>query len=166
MKFTQFLRTPNLKSANDCFWILLFHLDSLFNNLRFCFPIYFHCYWYCYSQKQSSGSAPRKRCSNKFRKFNKKTPALKTRYKNKVAGLQGLTLSKKRFQYRCFFSQKSFLKEPFGRLLLHKHFFCLLSQHDLVPLQKRCHTYFTAEYFLGLICRLGTRVCSIYKTLS
>ena len=34
--------------------------------------------YYCYIQKQSSGGALRKTCSNKFRKFHKKTPALKT----------------------------------------------------------------------------------------
>ena len=38
-----------------------------------------HSYWYCYIQKQSSGGALRKRCSNKFRKFHK-APALKTRF--------------------------------------------------------------------------------------
>ena len=59
-----------------------------------------------------------------------------------------------------------FLKEVFGRLLLHKHSFYLLSQHDLSPFQKRCHTYFPAKYFLGLICRLGTRVSSRFQTLS
>ena len=63
-------------------------------------------------------------------------------------------------------SHEDFFKEPFGRLLLHKHSFCLLSQHNLVPFQKRCYTYFPAEYFLDLICRLGTRVSSIFQTLS
>ena len=82
-----------------------------------------------------------------------------------------LTLSKKKFQQRCFFcefceiSHEIFFKEPFGRLL-HKHSFCLLSQHNLVPFQKRCHAYFPAEYFLGLICRLRTRVSSILQNLS
>ena len=83
-----------------------------------------------------------------------------------------LTLSKKRFRHRWFFcklckiSHNTFLKAPFGRLLLHKHSFCLLSQHDASPFQKRCYTNFPAEYFLGLICRLVTRVCSIFQTLS
>ena len=82
-----------------------------------------------------------------------------------------LTLSKKKFQQRCFFcefceiSHEIFFKEPFGRLL-HKHSFCLLSQHNLVPFQKRCHAYFPAEYFFGLICRLRTRVTSVLQNLS
>ena len=81
-----------------------------------------------------------------------------------------LTLSKKKFRHRCFFcefceiSHETF-KEPFGRLL-HKHSFCLHSQHNLVPFQKRCHIYFLGEYFLGLICRLRTRVSSILQNLS
>ena len=89
-----------------------------------------------------------------------------------VAILQRLTLSRKRSRHRWFFyelckiSHNTFLKEPFGRLLLHKHSFCLLSQHDASPFQKRCYTYFPAEYFLGLIYRLVTRVSSIFQTLS
>ena len=61
---------------------------------------------------------------------------------------------------------KTFFKESFGRLLLHKHSFCLLSQRDASSFQKRCYTYFPAEYFLGLIYRLVTRVSSIFQTLS
>ena len=66
----------------------------------------------------------------------------------------------------CEISHNIFFKEPFGRLLHHKHSFCLLSHHDLSPFQKQCHTYFLAEYFFGLICRLGTRVNSIFQALS
>ena len=66
----------------------------------------------------------------------------------------------------CEIFYNIFLKEPFGRLLLHKHSFCLLSQHDASSFQKRCYTYFPAEYFLGLIYRLVTRVSSIFQTLS
>ena len=70
------------------------------------------------------------------------------------------------FSYEfCEISHNTFFKEPFEQLLLHKHLFCLLSQHDLSPFQKRCRTYFLAEYFLGLFCRLGTRVSSIFPTL-
>ena len=76
---------------------------------------------------------------------------------------------KRRFRHRCEFSEishKIFFKEPFGRLLRHKHSYCLLSHHDLLHFEKRCHTYFLAEYFFGLICRLGTRVNSILQALS
>ena len=66
----------------------------------------------------------------------------------------------------CKISHNTFFKEPFGRLLLHKHSLCLLSYHDLPPSEKRCHTYFQAEYFFGLICRLRTKVSPICKTLS
>ena len=30
VEFTKFLRTPNLRSENDCFWNLFFHLDCPF----------------------------------------------------------------------------------------------------------------------------------------
>ena len=89
-----------------------------------------------------------------------------------VAVLQSLTLSKRDsgtdgfFCELCRISHSIFLKEPFRRLLLHKHSFCLPSQHDALPFQKRCYTYFPAEYFLGLIYRLVTRVSSIFQTIS
>ena len=66
----------------------------------------------------------------------------------------------------CEISHSTFFKEPFGRLLIYKHSLCLFSYHDLSPFQKRCHTFFLAEYFLGFIFRLGTKVSSIRKTLS
>ena len=66
----------------------------------------------------------------------------------------------------CDISRNTFFKEPFGRLVLHEHSFCLLSRHDLSPFLKRCHTYFPIEYFLDLIYRLGARVSSIVQTLS
>ena len=66
----------------------------------------------------------------------------------------------------CEISHNTFFKEPFGRLLLHKHSLCLFSYHDLSPFQKRCRPFFLADYFFGLICRLETKVSSICKTLS
>ena len=82
-----------------------------------------------------------------------------------VAASEDLTLSKKRLHYRCFLllSHNTFFIEPFGRLLLHNHLFCLLSHHELSPFQKRCHTYFPAGYFLGLRCRLRKRMSSIFQ---
>ena len=62
----------------------------------------------------------------------------------------------------CKVSHDTFFKEPFRGLLLHKHSFY---HHDLLPFQKRCHTYPPPEYFIGLICRLGTRVSTIFQTL-
>ena len=66
----------------------------------------------------------------------------------------------------CEISRNIFFKEPFGRLLHHKHSFCLLSHHDISPFQKQCHTYFLGDYFFGLIYRLGTRVSSIFQARS
>ena len=65
----------------------------------------------------------------------------------------------------CEISPNTIFKEPFGRLLPHKHSFCLLSRLNLLFFQKRCHIYFPAECFLGLIYRLGTRISSIFQTL-
>ena len=108
-----------------------------------------HYYWYCYNQKQSSGGVPQKRCSFKFHKIHKKTP-------------------KKRFWHWCFlvssakFSTTSVLKKASDGC------FSINTRYVYCPtsIQKRCHTYFLAEYFLGLICRLGTRVSSIFQALS
>ena len=122
----------------------------------FCIIIYsfvcqysLHYYWYCYNQKQSSGAVLQKRCSYKFRKIHKKTP-------------------KKRFRHRCFlvnsakFPITSFLKNASDGC------FSINTRYVYCPtsIQKRCHTYFLAEYFFGLICRLGTRVSSIFQVRS
>ena len=66
----------------------------------------------------------------------------------------------------CEIFHNVFFKEPFERLLHHKHSFCLLSCHDLSTFQKQCHTYYLPEYIFGLICRLGTRMNSIFQALS
>ena len=63
-------------------------------------------------------------------------------------------------------SRNTLYKEPFGRLLLPKDSFCLLSHHDLLPFQRRCQTYILTEYFLSLSCRLETRASSIFQTPS
>ena len=105
----------------------------------------------CYNQKQSSG-AVLQTCSYKFRKIHKKTP-------------------KKRFRHRCFpvnsakFPITSFSKNASdGCFVINIRFvycpsltFCLF-KNDV--------THFLAEYFFGLICRLGTRVSSIFQALS
>ena len=76
--------------------------------------------------------------------------------------LQSSTLSKKSFRHRWFFvNSAKVLIKPFLKIPSDSFF-----QRNLVPFQKRCHTYLPAEYFLGLICRLGTRVSSIFQTHS
>ena len=62
-------------------------------------------------------------------------------------------------------SHNIFFKEPCGRLLLRKHSLCLLSPMTFHLFKKKRHTYFLAQYFFGLICRLGTRVSSIFQNL-
>ena len=109
----QFLRIPNLKSANDCFWNLFFHVDSLLIIHGFVCQFPLHYYWHFYNQKQSAGGALWKRCSNKFRKFHIKTPALR-RVFNEAADQYSLTLSKKTFRHRWFFvNSRKFLTKPF-----------------------------------------------------
>ena len=109
----------------------------------FCFIIYsfvcqfsLHYYWYRYNQKQSPGGVPQKGVLISFTKFTRKHLRKRLVF-NEVSDLQSLTLSKKRFRPRCYlvnyasFLIKFFCKEPFRRLLLHKHSFRLLSHHDL-----------------------------------
>ena len=110
-------------------------------------------YWYCHIMRSSR---PELLCKNdvlaNFAKF--------TRKDQKDIPLQ---------MFSCEFweiSHNTFFKEPFGQLLLDKHSLCLFSSHDLSPFQKRCRTFFLAKYFFGFICRLGTKVSWIYKTLS
>ena len=119
-----------------------------------------------------SGGVLQNRCSYKFCRLHKKTPELKRLVFNEVGDRWSSNFIQKEIPAQMFFFvnfakflMKPFLKKPFGRLL-HKHWFCLLSQHNLVPFQKRCHAYFPAEYFLDLICRLQTRVSSILQNLS
>ena len=109
-------------------------------------------YWYCYNQKQSSVAVLQKRCSYRFSKIDKKTP-------KRDSGTDV-------FLWILWNFSNIFLKEPFGRLLHHKHSFSSLSHHDLSPFPKQCHTYFLPEYFFGLTCGLGTRVSSIFQALS
>ena len=49
----------------------------------------------------ATGNVLGKRCSKKFRKFYRKTPALESLF-NKVAGLQTCNIIKKKLQHRCF----------------------------------------------------------------
>ena len=67
--------------------------------------------------------------------------------------------------FRTYVSHNIFLKNPSDGC------FTITTLLFTVPprpfaFQKQCHTYFLAEYFFGLICRLGTRVSSIFQALS
>ena len=85
----------------------------------------------------------------KFRKIHKKTP-------------------KKRFQHRCFLVNS--VKFPITSFLKNASDGCFsintLYVYCPTSTQKRCHTYFLAEYFFDLNCRLGKRVSSIFQALS
>ena len=89
-----------------------------------------------------------------------------------LQGLQSLTFSKKRFRRRCFLvnSAKFLITLPLKNPL--DGCFCINTRSVNCPTttfsfyQKQCHTYFPPEYFLNLIYRLGTRVSSIFQTLS
>ena len=63
-------------------------------------------------------------------------------------------------------SHKTSFKKSIRWLLLQKLYVCLASRHDRSSFQKRCHTYFPSENSLGFVCRLRTRVNSIFETLS
>ena len=108
-----------------------------------------------------------KKVFQQISQISQEKPVLKTRFLRSCRSTE-FNFIKKEIPAQMFFcefweiSHKTFFKEPFGRLLLHKHSFCLLSQHDLVPFQKRCPTYFPAGYFFGLTYRLGIRVSSVF----
>ena len=61
----------------------------------------------------------------------------------------------------CEISRNTFLKNPSDGC------FCINTRSVYCPTTTFCffHTYFKAEYFLGLNYRLGTRVSSIFQTL-
>ena len=125
--------------------------------------------FFCYNQKQSSVGVLLTRSSYKFRKFHKKTPALKTRFSWSCRSTLYLEGDSGADVFFCEFSEilnNAFFKEPLGRLLLHKTRSVNFASTNFVPFQKRCHTRFPGEFFLGLICRLGTRVSSIFQTLT
>ena len=63
-------------------------------------------------------------------------------------------------------AHKTSFKKSIRWLLLQKLYVCLASRHDRSSFQKRCHTYFPSENSLGFVCRLRTRVNSIFETLS
>ena len=66
----------------------------------------------------------------------------------------------------CEISHNIFFGGLFRQLFHHKYSFCLLFHHDHSPFQKQCYTYFLAEYFFSLICRLEKTIGSIFQALS
>ena len=105
------------------------------------------------NHNQSSGALLQTSCFYKFCKIHKKTP-------------------KKRFRHRCFLVNSA--KFPIAYFLKNASNGCFSINTGYVhcptliflPFQKRCHTYFLTEYFLDLICSLGTRVSSIFEAFS
>ena len=71
--------SPGLPFLIICTSSLNWYICFSFCTLIYCFVCWFslHYCWYCYNRKQSSGGVLQKRCSYKFCKINKKTPALK-----------------------------------------------------------------------------------------
>ena len=129
VKLTIFLRTPNLKSANDCFGNLFFSLGLPFSIYSFVCQFSLHYYWYCYNQKQSSGGPLQKRCSNKFRKFHKKTLALKTRFQWSCGSTEFNFNRKETPAHMFFVNCGKFLIKPF--LKNPSHGYCCINARSV-----------------------------------
>ena len=149
VEFTKFLRRPNLNLRTNASKTISFSWAALFNNLHFWLKLihmlqslYIHMQQFCLPILPSLllilSSRPvlfcKKGVLTDFAKFTTK------HQKKTLAQMFSLYFLAK-------FLITSFFKELFGRLLLHKHSLCLLSNHALSPFQKRCYTYFLAEYF-------------------
>ena len=122
----------------------------------FCIKIYsfvcqysLHFYWYCYNQKQSSGAVLQKMVFFQISQNSQKST-------KKEIPAQMLSCEFCEISDNIFF--KNALDSCFGRNT--RDIYCPTS------IQKRCHTDYLAEYFYCLICRLGTRVSSIFQALS
>ena len=112
----QFLRIPNLKSANDYFWNLFFYLGSLFNNLRFCLPILASLLTLLQSEAVVRWCSVKK-VFQQISQISQENTCSKDAFLMKLQ-IYSLTSSKKRFRHRCFFVNfgkfliKPFLKNP------------------------------------------------------
>ena len=140
------LRRPNLKSAKECFWNLFFHLDSIFNNLGFCLPILSSLLLTLLQLEAVVRWCSVKKVFQQTSQISQEKTCSKDTFSMKLQ-IYSLPFSKKRFRHRCFFcefleiSLQTFFKEPFGRLLLQKHSFYLLSQHDLTFSKTMLHIF-------------------------
>ena len=104
----------------------------------------------------------------KFFKFTRKHLCLILVF-NEVEGLQSLTSSKKRFRHRCFVNSAKFLiklplKNPLGGCFYIniRSVYCPTTTFFF----SKTMSLIFSESFLGLIYRFGTRVSSIFQTLS
>ena len=111
--FIHFLRIPNLKSANDCFWNLFFHLDSLFNNLRFCLPNLSSLLLTLLQSEAVVRWCSVKKVFQQILQISQENTCSKDAFLMKLQ-IYILTLSKQRFRHRCFFvNSGKFLIKPF-----------------------------------------------------
>ena len=113
----QFLRIPNLKSVSNCFWNLFFHLDSLFNNLRFSLPILSSLLLTLLQSEAVIWWCSVKKVFQQILQISQESTCSKYTFLIKLQ-IYSLTFSKKSFQHRCFlvnsgkFLIKPFLKNP------------------------------------------------------
>ena len=90
-------------------WSLCFSFCIIIYGFVHQFPL---PYWYCCNQKQSTGNSLQSKCSYKFPKIHKETPALFHEIFRSTEFWS--ILSKKRFRHRCFLVNfVKFLIAPF-----------------------------------------------------
>ena len=90
-------------------WSLCFSFCIIIYSFVHQFPF---PYWYCCNQKQSPGNSLQSKCSYKFPKIHKETPALFHEIFRSTEFWS--ILSKKRFRHRCFLVNfVKFLIAPF-----------------------------------------------------
>ena len=130
----------------------------------------FHYYLYCYNQKQLSSGVLQKRRFYKFHKIHEKTPALKTRFWRSSNSTEFCYIKKEipAQIFSCEFNEishnTSFKGPSYGCFCINAH--SIYFPTTTIYFFKNDVTYFAAGYFLDLIFRLGTRVSSIFQTLS
>ena len=96
----------------------------------------------------------KKRCSERFRKFHRKTPVLVSLF-NKVADVQACNFNKKRLQHRCFpvkfveFLRTLTLKNICERLLLAAKYI-LQSYTEMQPRYLNLTTQYKNNLFLDV----------------
>ena len=126
--------------STQCFRIIIYSFVCQFS---------LHYYWYCYNQKQSFSAVLQKRCSYKFRKIHKKAPKKRCFLVNSAKF--PITSFLKNASDDCFSINTRYVSCPTLT-------FCLF-KNDVTHI-------FWLNIFFGLICRLGTRVSSIFQALS